>query len=87
MVQDHWRTQRVTGRALYAYAAKQAEAMGWKLNLDMKGHRVGDFPHAIYKPGKLADLADTPSEGLWILEIQIAHPTRPFGAFYEDLLQ
>ncbi|HEY0296511.1 MAG TPA: hypothetical protein VGC69_14380 [Bordetella sp.] len=61
--------------------------MGWKLNLDMKGHRVGDFPHAIYKPGKLADLADTPSEGLWILEIQIAHPTRPFGAFYEDLLQ
>jgi len=23
---------------------------------------------------------------LWILEIQIAHPTKPFGAFYEDLL-
>jgi hypothetical protein len=22
----------------------------------------------------------------WMLEIQIAHPTRPFGAFYEDLL-
>jgi len=24
--------------------------------------------------------------GLWILEIQIAHPSEPFGAFYEDLL-
>ena len=27
-----------------------------------------------------------PADGLWILEIQIAHPTRPIGAFYEDLL-
>ena len=32
------------------------------------------------------DAIGTPVEGLWILEIQIAHPTRPFGAFYEDLL-
>lgn len=87
VVQEHWRTERVTGQALYAYAEKQAEAMGWKLNLGIKGHRVSDFPHAIYKAGRLADLADTPSGGLWILEIQIAHPTRPFGAFYEDLLQ
>ena len=58
----------------------------WVLNLDIKGHRVSDFPHAIYKGGKLGDLADTPNGGLWILEIQIAHPTRAFGAFYEDLL-
>lgn len=87
IVQEHWRTRGVTGQALYAYAEEQAESMGWKLNLNMKGHRVGDFPHSIYKPGKLADLAHTPSGGLWILEIQIAHPTRPFGAFYEDLLQ
>ena len=86
VVREYWRTQGVTGQALYAYAAEQAESMGWKLNLDMKGHRVGDFPHSIYKPGKLADLPHTPSGGLWILEIQIAHPTRPFGAFYEDLL-
>lgn len=86
IVADHWRTQGVSGQALYAFAAAQAHEMGWVLNLDMKGHRVSDFPHAIYKAGKLADLADTPSGGLWILEIQIAHPSRAFGAFYEDLL-
>lgn len=86
IVQDHWRTQGVSGQALYEFAKQQAGAMGWVLNLDMKGHRVSDFPHAIYKAGKLADLTDTPSGGLWILEIQIAHPTRAFGAFYEDLL-
>ncbi|MEF3067264.1 M24 family metallopeptidase [Pandoraea apista] len=86
IVHAHWRTQGVSGQALYAFAKAQAKAMGWVLNLDMKGHRVSDFPHAIYKAGKLADLTDTPSGGLWILEIQIAHPTRPFGAFYEDLL-
>lgn len=86
IVKDHWRTHGVSGQALYEFAKAQAEVLGWVLNFDMKGHRVSDFPHAIYKAGKLADLADTPSGGLWILEIQIAHPTRPFGAFYEDLL-
>ena len=59
---------------------------GWRLNLDIKGHRVSDFPHAIYKAGNLGDFADCPNTGLWILEIQIAHPTRDFGAFHEDIL-
>lgn len=77
MVQAHGRAHRVTGQALYAYAEAQARALGWTLNLGIKGHRVGDFLHAIHKAGKLADLADTPSGGLWILEIQIAHPARP----------
>ena len=27
-----------------------------------------------------------PSSGLWVLEIQIRHPSREFGAFFEDLL-
>jgi hypothetical protein len=36
--------------------------------------------------GDLGDLDQCPNTGLWILEIQIAHPERPFGAFYEDLL-
>ena len=86
VVHAHWREHGVSGQALYQFAKTQAEAMGWVLNLDIRGHRVSDFPHAIYKGGKLGDLADTPNGGLWILEIQIAHPTRPFGAFYEDLL-
>jgi len=76
----------VSGEALYRFALTRAEAMGWTLNWDVKGHRVSDFPHAIYKAGALGDLESCPATGLWILEIQIRHPTRPFGAFYEDLL-
>jgi Xaa-Pro aminopeptidase len=85
-VEGFWRSERVSGMELYRYAADQAQAMGWKLNLDIKGHRVCDFPHAIHRGGDLGDLDTCPTTGLWILEIQIAHPERPFGAFYEDLL-
>jgi Xaa-Pro aminopeptidase len=85
-VRVHWRTGGVSGQQLYDYAQAQAIEMGWVLNLDIKGHRVSDFPHAIYRAGDLGDFAETPGRGLWILEIQLAHPTRPFGAFYEDLL-
>jgi Xaa-Pro aminopeptidase len=85
-VAARWREDGLTGEALYRYALDQAKAMGWTLNWDVKGHRVSDFPHAIYKAGTLGDFEGVPDTGLWILEIQISHPTRPFGAFYEDLL-
>ncbi|MEN0108186.1 MAG: M24 family metallopeptidase [Pseudomonas sp.] len=85
-VEAQWKTGNVTGQQLYDYAQAQAIDMGWVLNLDIKGHRVSDFPHAIYRAGDLGDFAQTPNAGLWILGIQLAHPTRPFGAFYEDLL-
>jgi methionine aminopeptidase len=85
-VAGHWRNEGLTGAALYAFAKARAEAMGWRLNWEVKGHRVSDFPHAIYKAGALGDFDALPTTGLWILEIQIAHPTRPIGAFYEDLL-
>jgi len=85
-VADEWRMNRTSGRGLYAFAARRAEAMGWRLNHDIKGHRLGDFPHAVHKGGDLGDFASTPAPGLWVLEIQIAHPSEPFGAFHEDLL-
>jgi Xaa-Pro aminopeptidase len=85
-VSDHWKRGQITGQQLYEYAHAQADEMGWILNLDIKGHRVSDFPHAIYRAGNLGDFAEYPSKGLWILEIQIAHKDRAFGAFYEDLL-
>ncbi|PYY71304.1 (Fe-S)-binding protein [Pseudomonas jessenii] len=85
-VENFWRSERVSGVELYNFAAAQAQAMGWKLNLDIKGHRVSDFPHAIHRGGDLGDLERSANAGLWILEIQIAHPERPFGSFYEDLL-
>ena len=85
-VADAWRNQGLSGQALYAFADERAEAMGYRLNHAVKGHRVSDFPHAIHKGGDLGAMEATPASGLWILEIQIAHPTEPFGAFYEDLL-
>ncbi|WP_395611031.1 M24 family metallopeptidase [Pseudomonas sp. B22129] len=85
-VQSRWKNERVVGLDLYRYAEEQARAMGWQLNLDIKGHRVSDFPHAIHRGGDLGDFEHTPNAGLWILEIQIAHPSKPYGAFYEDLL-
>lgn len=81
-----WRTQGLSGRALYAFADARANTMGWRLNHATKGHRVSDFPHAIHKGGDLAALDARPSEARWVLEIQIAHPSEPFGAFYEDML-
>ena len=85
-VADAWHMQGLSGQALYAFAGQRAEAMGWRFNHATKGHRVSDFPHAIHKGGDLGDLEASPSSGLWILEIQIVHPSESFGAFYEDLL-
>ena len=85
-VRDRWDGGKVSGVDLYEYAAREAQAMGWMLNLDIKGHRVSDYPHSIYKGGNLGSFEGLPVAGIWVLEIQIRHPTRPFGAFYEDLL-
>jgi Xaa-Pro aminopeptidase len=86
LVAAAWRDQGLSGQSLYAFAAERAAAMGWRLNHAIKGHRVSDFPHAVHKAGDLGELDARPSGGLWILEIQLAHPTEPYGAFYEDLL-
>jgi len=85
-VAARWREDGLSGEALYRYAVERADGMGWILNWDVRGHRVSDFPHAIYKAGALGNFDRVPKTGLWILEIQLAHPNRPFGAFYEDLL-
>lgn len=78
--------KEAVGAAYSIDAMRYAQAMGWRLNLDIKGHRVSDFPHAIHRGGDLGDFEHHPNAGLWILEIQIAHPSKPYGAFYEDLL-
>jgi len=85
-VREKWLADHVSGQDLYQYAAAQARSLGWELNLQMSGHRLSDFPHAAHHKGSLADATFTPSAGLWVLEIQIRHPERPFSAFYEDLL-
>ncbi|VVP60841.1 hypothetical protein PS874_06117 [Pseudomonas fluorescens] len=83
-VQEYWRNTGVAGDALYDYAAKKSDSMGWVFNPIMAGHRVADFPHQY--PGSLSGLGTAPSTHRWILEILIRHKTLPFGAYYEDLL-
>lgn len=85
-VRAKWLAEGLSGLELYDFAAAEAQTMGWELNLDMSGHRLADFPHAVLHKGSLAEASFVPSPGLWVLEIQIRHPDRPFSAFYEDLL-
>jgi len=81
-----WRDDALTGAELYRFAEGEAERLGWRLNLDTSGHRLSDFPHELHHRGALLDTDFAPSDGLWVLEIHIRHPDRPFGAFHEDLL-
>jgi len=81
-----WLTRGLTGAQLYDFASQRARDLGWELNLDMNGHRLANFPHAAIHDGPLANTVFRPSAGLWVLEIQIRHPTRLISAFYEDLL-
>lgn len=80
-----WR-QGVAGTELYAFAEESARQQGYVLNHQIKGHRVGDFPHKLYASGTLGDLASDAIPGIWVLEIQLKHPTLPIGAFKEQVL-
>jgi methionyl aminopeptidase len=85
-VRDKWFAEGVTGKELYDFAIATAESYGWKLNMDLSGHRLSDFPHSAHYDGPLAEVEFRPNPNLWVLEIAIIHPDRGFGAFYEDLL-
>ena len=86
IVRKKWENEKLTGKELYAFAVDEADKMGWKLNMDLSGHRISDFPHAAVYDGPMADVEFCPSPLLWVLEIHIRHPTEPYGAFFEDML-
>jgi Xaa-Pro aminopeptidase len=85
-VRAAWEKHKFSGQRLYEFASGTAQAMGWRLNLDLPGHRISDFPHAAIYTGSLADFDARPSEMRWILEIHILDPNGKFGAFFEDML-
>lgn len=85
-VRNQWFDKGLTGRELYDHATQAATDLGWRLNLDLSGHRLSEFPHEAHYDGSLADADLRPQANLWVLEIAIAHPERNFGAFYEDIL-
>ena len=73
------------GIALYAFAEMAALRHGCTLVHEMTGHRIADFPHALYGCHKLAQAGFAPREGLWVLEIQLRDHERPVGTFFEDI--
>jgi Xaa-Pro aminopeptidase len=85
-LQSYWKTHRPNGIELYQEAQKLALEAGFELDSKMHGHRLGDFPHALYYKGSLSNFESTPIENLWVLELLIRHPSKQFGAFYEDIL-
>lgn len=84
-VEARWREGQ-TGVELYQYAKLCAEQLGYQLNHHIKGHRVGDYPHKLYASGSLGDDTGDAIPGIWVLEIQLKHPTLPLGAFKEQVL-
>jgi methionyl aminopeptidase len=86
IVRAKWIAEQINGVELYEFAVATADEFGWKLNMDLSGHRLSDYPHSAHYDGPLADVSFKPNPNLWVLEIAIAHPDKSFGAFYEDLL-
>ena len=85
-VAQKWQTEKATGIELYEFAQKTALELGWVLNLDLGGHRLGDYSSAEHYEGPLSEISFHPSPNLWMVEIHIRDAKNQFGAFYEDLL-
>ena len=81
-----WKDKQATGAEIYDFAGKEADDLGWILNTQVSGHRLSDFPHHQYSKDSLLSLTSTPGPYRWVLELQIKHPKKNFGGFYEDLL-
>lgn len=84
--QTAWKEKNLTGVALYEFASKEAEKLNLRLNSNMYGHRLGDFPHAVHTKAKLGDLPFKPAAHLWVLEIHVIDDELKRGAFFEDIL-
>jgi Xaa-Pro aminopeptidase len=81
-----WLEQGITGEELYSKAIELGQQYDCELNQKMTGHRLGDFPHALFHRGGLNEFDQSPKEMLWVLEIHLIHKTQEIGFFYEDIL-
>lgn len=81
-----FKEKQISGRELYKLAQEKAQAMNVHFVTEVDGHRISDFPHALYSKTSLGEFDQIPTAQRWVLEIQIRHPTLSYGAFYEDIL-
>lgn len=86
IVSQVWKLEKKSGEELYQMASHEAMKRGYLLNTKMYGHRIGDFPHALYSRESLGNLNFPPTPSLWVLEIHIIDEKRNRGAFFEDIL-
>lgn len=80
-----WKESKPTGIELYKYITDLTKKASFDFNLNPAGHLIGSFPHKGWKDG-LHTYPYMPEAGYWILEVQIRHPEKPYGAFYEAVL-
>ena len=71
-----WLEDCLTGMALYQFAEETAQQLGWRLNLELTGHRLSEFPHDAHYDGAPDRVDFRPSDLRWMLEIQIGHADR-----------
>lgn len=84
--QAAWKELNLTGKELYAHASEEAQKLNLKLNSNMYGHRLGDFPHAVHSKVQLGTINFSPAPQLWVLEIHVINEELGVGAFFEDIL-
>lgn len=85
-LEEIWKSEAITGEELYNKARELADKMNCELNEKMQGHRLGDFPHALFHRGGLNEFEATPQEMLWVLEIHLLDLQSNEGYFFEDIL-
>ena len=78
--------ERPTGVELYERGEALAKEQHLEFNTHMKGHRLGDYPHAIHHKGPLGKLEKAVSPNRWILEVHLRDRENQQGYFFEDLL-
>ena len=81
----YWQQNQPTGIELYQYIHQLTQQASFVFHLEPAGHLIGSFPHKGWKEG-LSHYPFIPEPGIWILEVQLRHPTQPYGAFYEAVL-
>lgn len=86
LTQKQWKEEKLSGKDLYDFLKFETEKRNYLLNMNSDGHRLGDFPHALFFKGSLIEIEETPLPYVWILEVHIMNREKTYGAFYEDIL-
>ncbi len=84
--QTRWNQNPTSGQEIYAFLKQRSLEFGYDLREDVRGHRVGDFPHHRFSKLNLSMTPFIPKDSIWILEVQILDREKRFGAFFEDSL-